>query len=229
MAKELCKILDSSSLCAGLTTEQMRRLIESSLVECVSYKRNDILYWMDKPPEKLIILLSGRIALARDLQDGRRSLSKSTTVPGELFGQVRLFSTKKLLWEYAVALENSTVLEIASKLFLQPSADYSDIQVILYRNLMSTFVDRIDDLGNKVRILSMPSVRERIAFYLLHIQDENRRMVLKSTREEIADYLGIARPSLSRELGRMQDDGIIQLNGHAVRILDQRAFDELVE
>ncbi len=117
MGKELCDILDSSSLCNGLTKEQMRRLIESSMVEHVSYKRNDILYWMDKPPEKLIILLCGSIALVRDWQDGRRSLSKSTTAPGELFGQVRLFPSKKLLWEYAVALENSTVLEIASKLF----------------------------------------------------------------------------------------------------------------
>lgn len=105
---------------------------------------------MDKTPEKLIVLLSGNIALARDLQDGRRSLSKSTTEPGELFGQIRLFSAKKLLWEYAVALENSPVLELSSTLFLKPSAAYSDIQVMLYRNLMSTSVDRIDDLADQV-------------------------------------------------------------------------------
>lgn len=229
MGNELCDILDSSSLCAGLTKAQKRRLIESSLVKSVHYKRNDILYWMDKTPDKLIILLFGNIALARDLQDGRRSLSKSTTGPGELFGQIRLFSSKKLLWEYAIALENSTVLEISSTLFLEPSAEYSDIQVILYRNLMGTFVDRIDDLGNKVRILSMPSVRERVAFYLLNIRDENHRMIFKSTREEMADYLGIARPSLSRELGRMQDDGIIQIEGREVKIIDQNAFYELFE
>ncbi len=94
---------------------------------------------------------------------------------------------------------------------------------------MGTFVDRMDDLGNKVRILFMASVRKRIAFDLLHIQDENRRMVLRSAREVIADYLGIARPSLSRELGRMQDEEIIRIDGREVYILNQKAFDELSE
>ena len=59
-----------------------------------------------------------------------------------------------------------------------------------------------------------------MAVYLLGILDEDRRMALNTTREELADYLGTARPSLSRELGRMQDDGIIRLDGREVHILD---------
>ena len=90
-------------------------------------------------------------------------------------------------------------------------------------------MEKINRLGDKVRILSFPSVRDRIAFYLFQIQDNNQRVVLTETREDIADYLGIARPSLSRELGRMQEEGLIQLDGHEVIVLNQMLFDCLFD
>ncbi len=229
MQADIMKTLKLSSLGNGLNEEQLSRLVGSSVMTVKSYKRNDILFWTDKAPDKLYILMRGNIAMAKDTLSGKRSLSKSIQAQGDLTGEVRLFSPKKLLWEYAVAIEDTTVLAIDSRIFLQHGAIDADIQMVLLHNIIANVVDKIDYLGQKVRILSMPSVRERIAFYMLNIQDASRRMILKSTREEIADYLGIARPSLSRELGRMQDDGIIQIDGHEIKLLDQSAFDELIE
>ncbi len=229
MKKELFNILKQSSLCEGLIDEQINRLVESNLIKCTRYKRGEILFWTDHAPDKLIMLLSGNTAMGRDTFDGKRSLSKSNTIPGVLINEVRLFSPKKLLWQYAVALEDSEVLEISNRLLLEPSAEYSDIQVIMMRNMMGTFVDKINYLGDKVRILSFASVRDRIAFYLFHVRDEHHRIMLTETREEIADYLGIARPSLSRELGRMQDEGILRITGHKVVVLDESLFDNLYE
>ncbi|EAG5188991.1 helix-turn-helix domain-containing protein, partial [Listeria monocytogenes] len=52
---------------------------------------------------------------------------------------------------------------------------------------------------------------------------------LTETREEIADYLDITRPSLSRELGRMQKENIIRIEGSSVIILDAIIFDTFIE
>lgn len=52
---------------------------------------------------------------------------------------------------------------------------------------------------------------------------------MNATREEIADYLGGARPSLSMELGRMQWEGIIRIDGREVFILSQELFANLFE
>ncbi len=229
MKKEFFEILKQSSLCLGLMDEQINRLIESNLIKCVRYKRGEIFFWTDHTPDKLIMLLSGNTTMGRDTFDGKRSLSKSNTAPGTLLNEVRLFSSKKLLWEYAIALEDSEVLEISSRLLLEPPAEYSDIQVTMMRNIVGTLVDKINLLGDKVRILSFASVRDRIAFYLFHIRDEQHRIILTQTQEEIADYLGIARPSLSRELGRMQNEGILRITGHEVVVLDQALFDNLYE
>ena len=229
MEKSISEILKTSILCNGLTEEQITRLTSGNVMRIAHYKRNEILYWTDKTPDKLYVLVSGNIAMTKDTAGGRRSLSKSIQNPGELTGEVRIFSPKKLLWEYAVALENTTVLEIDSRIFLEQGAIDTDIQVVLLRNIVGDVVEKIDYLGQKVNILSVASARGRIAHYLLSIQDEDRRMVLNTTREELADFLGMARPSLSRELGRMQDDGVIRLEGRKVFIQNQDAFDELFE
>lgn len=92
------EVLLSSKLCEGLTRQQMEPLVRSGAMQCIQYKRNDILFWTDRPPEHLYMLLKGNIAMARDTLSGRRSLSKSTIAPGELIGEVRLFSPGKLLW-----------------------------------------------------------------------------------------------------------------------------------
>lgn len=227
--RSLPDILAASKLCEGLTRQQIERLAQNGSMQCVQYRRNDILFWTEHPPEKLYMLIGGGIAMAKDTLGGKRSLSKSNETPGELIGEVRLFSPRKLLWEYAVALVDSTVLEMDSGVFLRQGAVDAEVQLVLLRNLVAIVVDKIDNLGQKVRVLSMPSARARIALYLLQIQDENHRMVLRTTREELADYLGMARPSLSRELGRMQVEGIIRIDGREVHILDQHAFDALVE
>ncbi|EDN8189338.1 helix-turn-helix domain-containing protein [Listeria monocytogenes] len=227
MEKDLYNILKISSICQNLTDEQINRLIKSGLIKFVQYKRNEILFWTDKTPDKLIILLSGNIAMGRDTYDGKRSLSKSNTSVGELIGEVRLFSPKKLLWEYAVALEDVEVLEFSSSLILEPTAEYADIQLILMRNVMNIFVRKIDYLGDQVRTLSYASARDRIVFYLFGRKNKKNQIILTETREEIADYLGIARPSLSREFGRMKDEGLIRVNGHEVVVVDQTLFDHL--
>lgn len=229
MNKSLLEILQTSSMFSGLTNKQIEYLVECKMMTITRFKRNEILFWTDKTPKKLYLLISGAIAMARDTPGGKRSLSKTNTIPGKLIGNVRLFSTKKMLWEYAVALEDSSVVEVDSRLFGQPGVVDTEIQMILLHNMIGDMVERIDDLGQKVRILSIGSVRERIAVYLLSIQDENGSMMLNSTREEIADYIGIARPSLSRELGRMQNEGIIRIDGREVYIVNQVRFDEIFE
>lgn len=39
--------------------------------------------------------------------------------------------------------------------------------------------------------------------------------------EVMADYMGVTRPSLSRELGKMQAEGLIRLDGRRIVVTDQ--------
>ena len=48
-------------------------------------------------------------------------------------------------------------------------------------------------------------------------------------REQLADFLGVARPSLSRELMKMQGDGLIAVEKKYIIIKDEQALELLYE
>lgn len=48
-------------------------------------------------------------------------------------------------------------------------------------------------------------------------------------RQELAEFLNVKRPSLSRELSNMQRDGIIDVYRSSVKILDMERLRELAD
>lgn len=47
-------------------------------------------------------------------------------------------------------------------------------------------------------------------------------------REQMADYLSVTRPSLSREISAMAQEGIIAVDGSLLRVLDQERLEEYI-
>ena len=80
-----------------------------------------------------------------------------------------------------------------------------------------------------MHIVSTSSLRERIAIWLIDSMDEKGVVDLKMNREQLADFLGVARPSLSRELMRMQADGLIEVSKKRILIKDKQAVELLYD
>jgi CRP-like cAMP-binding protein len=88
-------------------------------------------------------------------------------------------------------------------------------------------------LAARLRLTQFASLRQRIAVY---ITEEKRRVDrngaeyihVSHTRQELADMFGVARPSLSRELSRMAEEGLIFAEGNTIQIIDRGAIEALV-
>ena len=73
-----------------------------------------------------------------------------------------------------------------------------------------------------MRILAQNRLRNRIKLYLQMLAAKpGGELHLDMGRGELADYLCVDRSALSRELGRMQKEGILAFQGQQVHILDQ--------
>jgi CRP/FNR family transcriptional regulator, anaerobic regulatory protein len=53
--------------------------------------------------------------------------------------------------------------------------------------------------------------------------------VLRMTREEIGSYLGLTLETVSRQLSRFQRDGLLQVEGRTVKVLDRDAVTRLAD
>ena len=85
------------------------------------------------------------------------------------------------------------------------------IQILAKRNLFQ---------NQRIRVLGQKKLREQILHFIASLPRKNDGSTeLPFTITTIAEYLGVNRSSLSREIGQMMDDGIISMDGRKIRIL----------
>jgi CRP-like cAMP-binding protein len=96
----------------------------------------------------------------------------------------------------------------------------------LIMNMLGILSLKALTLNRQLEYLSIKSIRGRIASFLLEQYKTSGKTTFMMTmnRNEMADFLNVARPSLSREMCRMRDEGIIDFHRSSVRIMDMEAL-----
>ena len=86
------------------------------------------------------------------------------------------------------------------------------------------FARKAFTLNTKIQVLNSGSLRQRIVRYITNCEEVDNVVKMTLTREEMADFLNTTRPSLSRELSNMQKEGLIEINGKHIILLDEEAL-----
>lgn len=88
--------------------------------------------------------------------------------------------------------------------------------------LLGEIGTRVDTLTEKLKAAQFICLREKLADWLLRRCElsGSTTLHLEATRERIAELFGVARPSLSRELGALRRAGILELSGKEITIRD---------
>jgi len=75
-----------------------------------------------------------------------------------------------------------------------------------------------------------------LAVFLLDLSDRYHargysscEFVLRMTREEIGSYLGLKLETISRLFSRFQRDGLVQVQGRVVKLLDRQSMRRLLD
>ena len=201
--EEWVAILRQSRLCRNLEEKELLNLMEQEGT-VRTYSRGERIFQETDRPDSVYMLLNGSVIIAKETFSGKRILLAQLENPGALFGEVYAFMEKASYDMYVEALTQVSVLIMSSRIF----------------------TDREENsLSRKLRILGSGSLRERIVRFLVECQDSEGQIHMNLSREEMADYLNITRPSLSRELGKMQEEGILELDRRQILVKDQEKME----
>lgn len=144
-------------------------------------------------------------------------------LPGELFGLDAIGSGQHRC--DAVALTEARVCELPFASLATMAAQLPSLQQQLLR-VMGQSADRDHD---HLDVLSRRQASERIALFVHGLGERYQRIgrpgddfQLPMSRDEIARYLGLALETVSRSFSRLHEDGIIEVRGRRVRVLDGR-------
>ena len=131
----------------------------------------------------------------------------------------------------AIALEDSEVCVLPFNRLDELAHDEPLLRRNLYR-FISRDICRDQDM---MLVLGSRCAEERLALFLLNLADRYRargysssEFVLRMTREEIASYLGLKLETVSRLFSHLQEIGLIQVQGRAIKLLDSTALKQLI-
>ena len=99
-------------------------------------------------------------------------------------------------------------------------------------NMLAILSRRLRKFTVLVEDLSLKEVPGRLAAYLLYVSEQkggNDDLILDIAKNQLAGLLGTIPETLSRILSKMVSQGLIQLNGPRIRIVDRQGLEELAE
>lgn len=184
------------------------------------FKRGEYICLEGDEQESIGVLLSGRLHVNRETMTGNKMVMAALS-PGDLFGEMAAFSGRRK-WPASVsAVEASEVMYILIKYFSYACGNVCDSHGLLIRNMLGIISRKALLLNRKVEYLTIKGMREKLCRYLMeqsHMHG-SPTFTMDMNRNELADFLNVSRPSMSRELGRMRDEGLIDFYRGSVRIL----------
>ncbi|OPJ57933.1 Crp/Fnr family transcriptional regulator [Clostridium oryzae] len=219
--------LMESILFLDMTEKEVEEAIKCASAEIKTYEKNEIIFEQRDTPKYVYVLIEGSIVICKDSLSGKRVIVTNIEECGDLFGEVYLFIQRSAYDYYTLATEKSTVLQIPKEYFYKTCNKACQHHSKLIRNMLSILSQKAYYLNQKLQLLSSGNLRQKIAAYLLENR-ENEVVTMKMNREEFADFLNVARPSLSRELVKMHEEGLINVKRKEIRIVNLEVLEELL-
>jgi len=218
----VCELFDS------ITEEEQNRMLTCAAAKEKSFAAGDYIFRQGDRPKNMYLVLKGSVMIAKDFVTGKRNVL-FMVYEKDVFGEMFAFSDESQYWYDAVANEPVTVLEIPFGFFFGFCEHACKKHQTIVKNMLGIFSRKSFMMTKKLYLLSGKTLKERISMWILDNAGEENSFKSDMNREELSDYLGTTRPSLSRELMAMQEEGLIEVDRSSFKIVDRETLEIYAE
>jgi CRP/FNR family transcriptional regulator len=215
-------------LFASLSHDELKTMADHMV--CCTYENGERLLTQGDIPQSFTVILEGRAKIYTVTTDGHEKIL-SILSSNDYFGELHLFGIKQA--DYSVeALQLVKAWSLSRHHFKELLTAFPKVAVRL-----------VEELGN--RVIQLEHVLQssmngrtdaRIAALLLEFSEkytihgpDGPEIMLPLSREGMANYLGIARETMSRKLKQMEASGLIATKGNKrIRIMNADCLQKIV-
>lgn len=230
MYNSLSKILSTSPLFKGISNHELHLMLNCLQPKVFTYPKNSYITIGGEPFTGLGVLLSGEASVIKENIAGNRNVI-TVLKTGNIFGEMIAFSSKQD-WPASVFAQTAcSVIFLAPDKITGSCANACTGHTQLIKNMLSILSEKALLLNRKVDYLTISSMREKISTYLLEQYKVSGKNVftLSLNRNDLADFLNVSRTALSREMGRMRDEGFIEFYRSSIKIHDLETLKKLAK
>ena len=205
----------------NLSEKDLEKLEENIKIEEKIYEKGSYIFKQGDIKKDLYFLEEGSILVAKFDTNGKRSIIQTFNQKA-IFGEIYAYLEEA--FDFSAYVQKKSKLIIIKDFRKLINEAMPKAFLINYINLISK---KCLILSQKNQITNQFTLRQKISNFLL-IEEENEKVILDQTREELADFLSTTRPSLSRELSNMADEKIIKIKGREIYIIDKDNLKKLL-
>ncbi len=215
-------ILSHSPLFRGLKPPETEAVLSEVPFRLRKFTEGSLIAQSGEPVGSLMIVLKG--VLKGEMVDyaGRVIKIEDIPAPGAL-ASAFIFGNRNHFPVNVIAVCDGELLLIDKGDFLKLLMKNGNILV----NFLDMISNRSQFLSEKIKFLSFKTIRGKLAHYLLQRSGKKTSFTLDMTQNELADYFGVARPSVGRVLGELEDEGYIEAKGKHIILVDREGLAEL--
>ncbi len=208
----------SAPLLSGLTEEEQHCMLASPCCRQAAYQKGETIFRAGTMTRELGMVLKGMVYIENiDLWGDRSILSSVST--GQVFGETYALCREPLMVD-AVAAEDCTVLFLHGERLLQAQEAGETWAVKVMGNMLRVSMQKNLTLSTRIFCTSGKTIRSRLLTYLTYqsVKSGSTTFQIPFNRQQLADYLNLDRSALSKELGKMQQEGLISFYKNSFKL-----------
>lgn len=212
-------ILRKTPLFASLTDAEMQALAARTVRK--RFQKDEQLFAEGDPCSGLFLVATGKVRIFKLSPSGREQIL-AVEGPGSSFAELPVFDGGNYP-AAASALEDTEVLFISRKDFQNFCREHPDVSL----KVIAVVGSRLRRLVGIIEELSFTTVRHRLIALLLRMAQESRtrskegiQVELTKSHQDLAAELGTVRELVSRNLGRLQAEGFLDVEGRKIVVKD---------
>ena len=205
-------------LCSNVPEDQRNEFLKDVKFTVREYNKGDVIVTQGSLSETLFIVIKGEVAT--EMADEK----------GDFMEIEYIKAPYPMATGFLFAANNrspvSAICQSECKVIAIPK-DNVYLLMRKYEAFMLTFLSYISNkvffLSEKLRLVSLRTIRAKLAYYLLKESEGKAEFKLQTSREDMARLFSVSRPALVKVMMEMADEGIIEVNRRDIKI-NNRAF-----
>jgi len=222
--EKIIKIISAIPVFRGLSEDSLNQV--RKIAKDRFYDKGRIIFSEGDEGNGFYVVADGSVKIYKVSAEGKEHILHIYG-PGSPFGEVPVFSGQKFPAN-AEALIKSHLLFFSRQTFV----DLISKNPSLAMNMLAVLSMRLREFTIQIENLSLKEVPGRLASHLIYLSDEQKtedKVLLPVSKGQLASLLGTIPETLSRILNKMNSQGLLEVDGRSIKLLDTHGLRELAE
>ena len=219
--KKYLELIQQVDLVKSLKHQEIESYLTEGSCKITQYGKNNIVHFVGEVCSKLEIILTGKVVIER-IDESGNLMTIAEFFSGDVLGGNLMFSKNPYYPMTVTAKEATLILEINKGRLFQLFSDNHDF----LRSYLEYVSDHTVILGDRIKHYVNRTIRESIIRYLNYERKKQNSTTIKLsiTKKALAERIGVQRTSLSRELAKMREDGLIEFSPVSIILSDKFSY-----